>query len=99
MPNLDTLIVHESVVGRLDAAVVYERAGVGSQAADGSADVVVQLEDLLDAALLQQSGRAALLHAKHNTFVRSDADRAGAKLNSTRTRQERAMQTMSAGAA
>jgi hypothetical protein len=66
------LVVVEGVVLALQARVLNHAPGVGLQAAHGAADVLVDLDDLLDAAGLEEGRRHALLDAEDDAIGRGD---------------------------
>ena len=61
--------------------MLHQRPTICLQAGDGAADVLVDLDDLLYRARLQQCARHSFLHAQDDAFARLDADRGGAEFD------------------
>ena len=65
----------------LDAGVLDHGAGVGLEAGHGTANVAVDLYNLLDGGGLEEGGGDALLDAEDDAFGGGDADCGGAELD------------------
>lgn len=73
--------VVEGVRLALDTGVLNHAACVGLETGHGAADVLVDLDDLLDGGGLEEGGGYTLLDAEDDTFRGGDADGCAAELD------------------
>lgn len=70
----DGILERQLVRLALDAGVVHEYAGVGTQSGEGEHDVLVDAVNLADGPVVLQRGDRLLLHADHNAVLSAHSD-------------------------
>lgn len=79
--DAEGLVVVEGVALALDAGMLDHGAGIGLEAGHGTADVAVDLDNLLDRGRLEEGGGDSLLNTEDDALRGGDTDSSGAKLD------------------
>jgi hypothetical protein len=79
--NTERLVVVEGVGLAFDSGVLDHGAGIGLETGHGTANVAVDLDNLLDGGSLEEGRGNALLDTEDDTLGGGHADGRGAKLN------------------